>query len=284
MLSSALAGTASAQVPANNPPGAPALVSPSDGYRFDYGDAQRFTVAAIDPDNDLYSATVTVLDATTQAEVFRAETPPAPSGGRAEAVALPPLPPGRYVWSAHAADVFGAVGPESPSAGFEVGAPAVVGAGGVAGELDYAAPGVPPGPCVPTHFDVRAHSAAAVIDVAFAGYAGPVELRGTGSSSCEDITVGRGTMTLSADGEGPSGAVLSCPVVQGSYTRAGTAFVAELTGGCSVNNFPTGQLTWVYSTQAVAREPGGGVTVASREMTLHGAFTTRSLLLTDART
>jgi hypothetical protein len=277
-LTTPVPGNAQGQVGENRPPGTPLRVSPADGHRFKHGEAQRFTVAVFDPDLDPYTARVTVRDADTQAVEFQGDTHAAPSGVQATAVAAPPLPPGTYTWSARATDVRGAVGPESASATFEVGQPAAAGAGGVVGDLDYDEPGLPRIACAPTSFDVDAQAGAALVDVVVSGFAGPLTLTGSGESPCEDATLGFGTLTLTGAGVAPNGAQISCPVVQGPYTRVGSELVATLTGECIVNGFDTGPLTWTYSVQAVPVSTGAGTTAPITRTTFNGTFAVRSLL------
>lgn len=275
-------GEASGQVGENRPPGAPLHVSPSDGHRFNHGEPQRFTVAVVDPDLEPYTATVTVRDASTEEPVFEGRTHVAPSGSRATTAVLPPLPPGRYTWSARATDVRGAAGQPSASWTVEVGPPAASGGGVSHGTLEYAEPGLPKLACRTTRFDVTAEGPVAFADVVFSGFAGTVQVTGTGGASCEDMALGLGSMTLTLDGVGPSGSRLSCPAVEGPYTRAGTSLVATLTGDCEVNGFPAGRLKWTYSVQTAPLDGAGGATVPVTRTTFDGAFVIRSLVLTES--
>ncbi len=260
------------------PPGAPLPVAPADGHRFKHGEAQRFTVAAFDPDLEPYTATVTVRDADTQAQVFHGDTHPAPSGVPATAVAVPPLLPGRYSWSARATDIRGATGPESESLTFEVGPPATVGAGTVVATLDYDPPGLPRIACGPTRFDLAGQAGAAVFDVVVSGFAGLLSVTGHGASSCEDAALGAGTLTLSAHGVGPSGSRLLCDSVTGPYRRVGTQLVATLSGGCLVNGFDTGPLTWTFGVETPPLDTGPGTTAPITRTRFDGGFAVRSLL------
>lgn len=262
---------------ANRPPHAPALLSPADDHTFEHGEPQVFALSAVDPDGDPYTALVTVRDAVTGDEEMTVETSPAPSGGSTRAVALLPLKEGSYTWSAHGIDVFGAVGDESDSRTVHVGRPAVAGAGDLHGDLGYTSSGIPPGPCVPTEFEMDARSEAAVVDAAITGFVGELDIDGAGSAPCEDLMVGAGELTLDVSGVGPTNSTLSCPHLSGSFLRIGTSFTAELTGECEINEFATGPTTWSIAAQIASDEVGGGVTTSIRQATLAGSFTVRSL-------
>lgn len=102
------------------PPETPELVAPLPGHVFDSTDPQVFTVRVMDPDGDRWVASIEATNLDTGI-VVAFPTTPGVSGGFASGVAVPPLTPGLYRWSARAVDSTGAIGLWSAPSEFRVG-------------------------------------------------------------------------------------------------------------------------------------------------------------------
>lgn len=273
----ALAAAIAVSVPAapahalGGPPGTPTLLSPPPGWVFPYLAPQLFSLISSDPDGEPYTAVVTIRSATSGAVVTQFVTG-APSAVKASGAPIPPLDAGSYTWSAHASDPTGATSSESAPAAFQVEAPPTVGGGELDAVLTYGSAGVSHGSCAPTTFDFSGRSAAAVINLSLVGFVGPVVVSGGGGSSCENASFGEGAITLNATGTGPTGSSISCPSLDGGYTRVAAVLVVRVDGWCTVNNF-TMHAELTISAGYVTTEPGGGVTVPFRRATAAGAFT-----------
>lgn len=106
----------------NRAPSVPVLVAPDPDHRFSLTDPQVFTVSSTDPDDDPYSALVTVRDAGTEVAVREFPTTTVASGEDATGTPPPlPLSPGDYTWTAIAKDAGGHASEESAPRAFTVG-------------------------------------------------------------------------------------------------------------------------------------------------------------------
>lgn len=116
-----------------------------------------------------------------------------------------------------------------------------VGAGGFTGSVAFEPPGVPPilAPCAPTTFSFDGEAEAFVLNTTIVGYAGPVTFEGGGSSECENATGGSGSLTLSAEGEGPTGSTIVCDSLTGDFSRFLVRAQINLTGDCTINGIST---------------------------------------------
>ncbi len=148
-----------------------------------------------------------------------------------------------------------------------------VGAGSATGAVSFAAPGVPKtgDPCAATSFSLSGSSEAFAINTVITGYAGPVTLTGSGSSTCESTSAASGLLTLTASGTGPTGSTVQCTSLTGGYTRVATDVIAQLGGTCVVNNYPA-RVTFVFRGQFVPTGVGAGVTTSIRTATFAGGF------------
>lgn len=135
-------------------------------------------------------------------------------------------------------------------------------------------------------------SQAFVFNTVISGYAGPVKMTGGGHSdtSCESYSLGGGVMTVALEGYNElTESRLDCrdnypnqdPVakeksssLRGRYTRVLSDMTVILTGRCLVNDFATGQVTFVARLQAVPGDTEGleGVKTSVRTLTTTGAF------------
>ncbi|MDQ3756879.1 MAG: DUF6531 domain-containing protein, partial [Actinomycetota bacterium] len=87
----------------NQAPGIPTLIAPTPGKVLYQGDPQVFTIAADDPNGDMWHGIVRVKD-NFGLIVDTIRTLPAQSGGYASGVPTLPLGPGDYTWDAAATD------------------------------------------------------------------------------------------------------------------------------------------------------------------------------------
>ncbi len=148
-----------------------------------------------------------------------------------------------------------------------------VGAGSAAGTVSFAAPGVPKtgDPCAPTSFSLSGSSEAFAINTVITGYAGPITLTGSGSSSCESTSAASGLLALTASGTGPTGSTVQCTNLTGGYTRVATDVVAQLGGTCVVNNYAA-PVSFVFRGEFAPTGVGAGVTTSIRTASFDGAF------------
>lgn len=136
-----------------------------------------------------------------------------------------------------------------------------VGAGGFTGSVEFDAPGLPPilAPCAPTTFSFDGEAQAFVLNTTIVGYAGPVTFTGGGSSDCENATGGSGSLTLSAEGEGPTDSTIVCESLTGDFSRFFVRAQINLTGDCTINGISTTGI--VFSADVlVAADGATGIT------------------------
>jgi hypothetical protein len=254
-------------------PGAPTLVSPTNGETLSANSVQLFTIQASDPDGDPYSGWVSVTNATTGVVVATFRTTPAPSGQNSVGAPNAPLGPGTYTWTATASDVIGNTSPSATPQTFSVSGASNVGTGAFTGSVSYspALPALTDGTCVATTFSVSASSADGLITSAPALFAGFINFSGSGSSTCENTEHGTGTMTLSAQGLGALGTTLSCPQLGGTYLRLGMHLIANDRGVCTINSI-TDSISFSFVANLVP-SAGAGVTGPIATAGFDGAFT-----------
>jgi hypothetical protein len=252
----AFAGTFALSGNVNAAPGTPTLLEPMAGGAVNGGPGQLFTVRATDPDGDPYQATVEVTPSTGPVVTF--STAWAPSGTNSTGTPTFPFPPGTHSWRARALDPSGAAGPWSATQTFIVDAPPNFGSGEVRGYTRFTNTGGLPGAtqqCTDTAFDVTVTpdaagpadptgdirlSNAVVMNVGGTGYAGPIELTGTGTSGCSNATAGSGTLSLTATGRVPqTGSRVDCPSLSGTFTRVGSYVSIAVGGQCQINALVT---------------------------------------------
>jgi hypothetical protein len=253
---------------ANTPPAAPVLVSPAGGATMSGSIPQLFTIQATDPDGDPFGGTITVNDASGQLFVTFS-TAMALSGQQSSGTPSVPLPPGSYSWSASAADVFGHSGPRSASRTLTVSGAPDLGAGSLAGAVAFAHPIPAPGQdCISNTFNLAGESVSAVVSFAQAQFTGPVNLVGSGGSSCDSSATAAGWLQLAAHGTGVTGTQVDCPNLSGNYLRLGTEVMTTLIGLCTLNGTETDSISFDAEVEFVPNNPGGQVTAA----TFAGAF------------
>lgn len=148
-----------------------------------------------------------------------------------------------------------------------------VGGGAVTGSVSFSAPGVPPAgqTCIATLFTLKGASHAAVLNTALSAFVGPVSFDGHGGSACENASSGTGTLTLTAQGTGPTESRLSCPTLSGIYLRAGAHVTAVLSGNCSINGLPS-MVNFAATVEFHPDTPGAGVTTNVMTATFAGDF------------
>lgn len=133
---------------------------------------------------------------------------------------------------------------------------------------------VPPGPaCGETRFTLEGESQAVVVNTIIKGYAGNIDLSGSGGSTCETATGGAGGLTINAESTGND--FLSCEGLTGSYSRALTDVHAQLGGTCTVNDLSGIPVTLVFHGQFVPEgvEDGAGSEEPVTAAEFVGAYT-----------
>lgn len=270
--STASAGVGDSSTAAENEaPSPPALLAPSDGTTFRRYGNLPFSVSAVDPDDDLYTATVVIRNVN-GVEVTRFDTSVAPSGGVSIGVLLRPLNTGTYRWNAIATDVHGLQSPPSLTRSFSVNPPPTVGGGVIAGSIDFGTLGIPPSICEPSASTWLMQSEAAVFNTAVVGFVGPVSIEGSGTSGCESVLFAEGFVSLVAEGSGPLESTLSC-TLSGPYTRAHSALVLHLSGECEINQHPITRVTVASTLGFSPTAVDGGLTTRPSEAVIAGSFT-----------
>lgn len=268
-----VAGPAPAAASIGEPPAAPTLLTPPPGWVFSFTAVQLFSVIASDPDNEPYTAVITVRDAQDASVKRIFATHASPSSVKASGVPVPPLPPGNYVWSAQAMDATGGLSAMSTTSSFAVASPPTAGAGVLVGTITYEGDGVSHGSCESTAFHLQAASAGVIAHGSLVGFAGHLTVTGSGGSSCENASYGAGPLTLTLVGTGPTESALRCSSVTGTYLRVAAVFTIQVQGGCTVNQFPAQNVRFTAVLAFTPTEPGGGVVRAFDEAAVAGPYT-----------
>lgn len=153
-----------------------------------------------------------------------------------------------------------------------------VGAGAISGSVTIGGTGIPLGnqPCEPTTFTFDPGSAATgvVFNTVITGHAGGITLTGGGGSACENaLTSTLTTMTITADGTGPTGSRVTCPLLTGAFLRVAAAVQVTVVGQCTVNNFspPTGAVRFTAAAVFVPTQ-GDGVQTRITKGSFAGTF------------
>lgn len=163
------------------------------------------------------------------------------------------------------------VGPPDVEAGTNLGG------GVVSGAVTIAGTGIPLGsePCETTSFtfDTPTSTATGVVfNTVITGHAGGIKLSGSGGSGCENaLTSTLTTMTLTADGTGPTGSRVTCATLTGNFIRVLTAVEVNIVGNCKVNNFGTGVVRFL-ATVAFTPTQGDGVNTRITKGNFAGNF------------
>lgn len=272
-LSSALGMPAAVAVPllANEAPNPPVLLTPSNGATLHRQVNQPFSISAVDPDGDPYTGTIIIKNAAGTEEVTRFPTSPAPSGVVSYGVLTEPLSVGLYTWTAVATDIRGAVSDSAVPRSFTVNPPPTAGGGALEGVVEFDAPGVPPAVCEPTSSTWHLVSPAAVLNTAVVGFVGVLAIDGSGSSTCESVRSGDGSVNLTAAGTGPLGSSLSC-AFEGPYTRVDAAMVLLLSGNCEVNDNPVSRVSAFVSVAFIPVAADLGTTAPVEQAVVTGGF------------
>lgn len=255
----------------NEAPFPPVLLAPSDGATLHRYGNLPFSVSAVDPDDDLYTATVVIRNVT-GIEVTRFDTSPTPSGGVSTGVLVRPLSTGPYTWTAIATDVHGVQSPPSPARSFTVYPPPTVGGGVIAGSIDFGTLGIPLSICEPSASTWLMQSEAAVFNTAVAGFVGSVNIEGTGTSGCESVLFGEGFVSLVADGSGPLESTLRC-TLSGPYTRVHAGLVLHLSGECEINRHRIARVALASTLGFSPAAVDGGLTTRVSDAVIAGSFT-----------
>jgi hypothetical protein len=164
-----------------------------------------------------------------------------------------------------------AVGLLAPAMGSAAGSN--IGAGTADGSVTF-----DPGHSVPTgigcgtpSFTLTGTSKASVVaNTIIKGYAGQMNLSGSGSSTCENTSGGSGPLTLSVSSTGNS--FVNCVNLTGSYSRILTDVSATLGGTCTLNDLPNVPVSLVFHGEFAPTNSGGGVTAPITNATFAGGF------------
>ena len=138
-------------------------------------------------------------------------------------------------------------------------------------------------PCAPTSFTLSGSTlgtAAFVLNSAFTGHFGTVEISGVGGSTCETGLGGGGILTLTnVHGQGPTGSKIECAnptkgtTLTGGYTRTATDVEAVLGGTCIINGPPGFSAPVLFSFRGQFEPKAGtGLTTPTAEATFQGVF------------
>jgi len=248
---------------ANRPPGPPTLLTPTDGEVVGQPTAEVFSLSAVDPDGDPFTGRVSVFDSANNL-VSTFVTSPSSSGGVSAGTPATPLHQGAYTWEAVAIDEWGASSPPAAAA-FTVAPTPTTGAGVAAGTAAYPAPGVFIAGCAASS-SYSLQAALLAVNLSMVGYAGPVAITGT-ASGCDSLTEGSGTVALSVNDLGLVDSTIAC-TVSGPYTRVASALVLDLSGSCTIDDFPA---------ESVALTAGLSFAPASQPRDSTGGFETAAL-------
>lgn len=129
------------------------------------------------------------------------------------------------------------------------------GAGVARGTIAFEAPVRLGGGCQAADFTFSGASDTVVVNTVFTAYAGPITITGSGRDGCPNGASQSGTLSVTAGGSGPTGSRFDCGSLSGSYTRLLTAVTVNVSGECSVNDFPAGEITFVAEAVVTPR-PG----------------------------
>jgi len=95
------------------------------------------------------------------------------------------------------------------------------------------------------------------------GFVGVVHITGSGNSECATSPTRTGSVDLTITGTGPTGSKIDCPLLKGTFIRAGTAVAVEISGLCTINNWATSKITFNSALQFTPFDPvGSGVSVS----------------------
>ena len=139
------------------------------------------------------------------------------------------------------------------SAGAQAGENA--GAGVARGSIVFAAPVDLGGGCQATDFTFSGGSDTVVVNTVLTAYVGPVNITGSGRDSCPSGASESGSLSVTVGGTGPTGSEFECGSLSGTYTRLLTAVTVNVSGECSVNGFPAGDITFLAEA-VVTPDPG----------------------------
>lgn len=161
--------------------------------------------------------------------------------------------------------------------------PPNLGGGELIGRVAFDPPGLPPvnTPCRTVRFSFTADANVAFLNAAGAFWVGSLDstttrLTGTGSSHCENATVGGGELTINAiDVLHPTTTgALTCSPMRGAYTRTASELTAVLGGACTISGQETGRVAIVLRGYLLpAPGTGNGVTTTITSFDFRAAFT-----------
>lgn len=148
-----------------------------------------------------------------------------------------------------------------------------VGAGAFTGTVEFDGAGIPPvaQPCQPTSFTLDGLAEGVVVNTTIIGYAGDVDLTGSGSTECENATASGGSLTIDASGVGPTGSTIDCLGLSGHFVRKLSYVEVVLTGDCTINGINTAGIVFVAEAAFHPTE-GDGITTNVTAGAFEGGF------------
>lgn len=164
------------------------------------------------------------------------------------------------------------------------------GGGTLVGTASFSGNGVPPvnTPCQPISFSLQLKAALTLANASGQEFVGTVPedptsgfLGGSGSSNCENTTVGGGTLAINGFSvTQATGGTLTCTGFSGTYVRTATDLSAVLgsgplsTDGCKITGSPTGKVAIIVRAEVVPTPgTGNGVSTGVTAATFSGTFT-----------
>lgn len=150
------------------------------------------------------------------------------------------------------------------------------GGGAVIGTVAFGGDGLPPvgAPCEATSYSVQGSSTGFVLNTVLAAFLGTVTITGTGAGGCENATLGSGDLTLAVNGVGVTDPqnILSCPTLEGGYTRTVADVTVVVGGRCSINGHDAGRVSFVARLTFTPQGNGAGLTSRVQTAQFSGAF------------
>lgn len=148
-----------------------------------------------------------------------------------------------------------------------------VGGGVFTGTVAFDGNGIPPvaAQCEATNFSLDGLAEGVVVNTTIVGFAGDVELDGTGSTTCENATAAGGSLTVGAHGVGPTDSTIDCAELTGHFVRKLNYVEVVLTGDCVINTVNTSGILFVAEAEFHPTE-GDGITSHVTAGAFEGAF------------
>jgi hypothetical protein len=156
-------------------------------------------------------------------------------------------------------------------------APTTVVAGVVTGIVSFSGAGIPalPDLCEPVSFTFSGTVQGSAVQAGTTAFAGALGISGSGSSGCEGVPFGSGTLSVSATSYASLAgeASMSCPSLPGVYFRIASHALLEVGGACLIGSTPTNTIGVIVNGEVIPTTPGAGVLGPVTTADLAGALT-----------